>query len=54
MVRAGSEQQIQESHLTIFHSGSMLIATLMNSLSKKGTRASTPHAEVDLLALKQS
>lgn len=30
------------------------MAVLMNSLSKKGTRASTPQAEVDLLALRQS
>ena len=30
------------------------IATSKNSLSKKGTRASTPHAAIDLLALKQS
>ena len=39
---------------TIFHSGSILMATLINSLSKNGTRASTPHAAVDLLALRQS
>ena len=32
----------------------MLIAVLMNSLSKNGTRASRPHAEVALLALRQS
>ena len=41
-------------NVTIFHSGSILIATLMNSLSRKGTRASTPQAEVALLALRQS
>lgn len=41
-------------YFTIFHSGSILIATSMNSLSKKGTRASRPQAEVDLFALKQS
>lgn len=39
---------------TIFHSGSIDMATLMNSLSRNGTRASTPQAEVALLALKQS
>lgn len=32
----------------------MSIATLMNALSKNGILASRPHAEVDLLALKQS
>lgn len=32
----------------------MLIATLMNSLSRKGTRTSTPHADVALFARKQS
>jgi hypothetical protein len=39
---------------TIFHSGSMSIATLMKLLSRNGTRASTPQAEVALFALKQS
>lgn len=39
---------------TIFHSGSTVIAILMNSLSKKGTRASRPHADVALLARRQS
>jgi len=38
----------------LFHSGSIAIATLMNSLSKKGTRASKPQADVDLFALRQS
>nr|GMD22300.1 hypothetical protein Iba_chr08aCG9500 [Ipomoea batatas] len=33
---------------------SMLMAALMNALSKNGTRASKPHADVALLALKQS
>ena len=39
---------------TILFSGSMFIATLMNSLSKNGTRASKPQANVDLFARKQS
>lgn len=42
------------NYLTIFHSGSMLIATSMNSLSRNGTLASSPHADVALFALKQS
>ena len=40
--------------LNTFSSGSMLKATLRNVLSKNGTRASRPHAMVDLLARKQS
>ena len=39
---------------TILHSGSKSIATLMKFLSRNGTRASRPQAEVDLFALKQS
>ncbi|MFS7978595.1 hypothetical protein Hanom_Chr10g00917291 [Helianthus anomalus] len=35
-------------YLTIFISGSILITTLMNSLSRNGTRASTPQVDVDL------
>uniref|UniRef100_A0A2P2NA29 Uncharacterized protein n=1 Tax=Rhizophora mucronata TaxID=61149 RepID=A0A2P2NA29_RHIMU len=42
------------SGLINFHSGSMSMATLINSLSKKGTRASSPQADVALLARKQS
>jgi hypothetical protein len=38
----------------IFSAGSMDMATSMNSLSRNGTRASRPHADVDLLALWQS
>jgi hypothetical protein len=40
--------------VTILDSGSRDIAVLMKSLSRKGTRASSPKAEVDLLALRQS
>jgi len=39
---------------TILFSGSIFIATLINSLSKNGTLASRPQAKVDLLALWQS
>lgn len=49
-----SQEQGEKTALTIFHSGSMAIATFRKSLSKNGTRASKPHADVDLLALKQS
>ena len=38
----------------IFDSGSRDIAYSINSLSRKGTLASTPHAMVDLFALRQS
>uniref|UniRef100_A0A0A9E890 AsnS3 n=1 Tax=Arundo donax TaxID=35708 RepID=A0A0A9E890_ARUDO len=38
----------------IFASGFMPMATLMNSLSRNGTRTSSPHAEVALLARRQS
>lgn len=40
--------------LTILHSGSKSIAIFIKVLSKKGTRASKPHADEDLLALRQS
>ena len=42
------------SSLHILASGLMRIATSTNSLSKNGTRASTPQAAIDLLARKQS
>lgn len=54
VIERWKRKMIRKMSPTIFHSGSMLIATFINSLSRKGTRASTPHAEVDLLALKQS
>ena len=53
--------RVRSSHLlplaptrTIFHSGSMPMATSMNSLSRNGTRTSRPQAEVALLARRQS
>jgi hypothetical protein len=51
-----SEEQSSSpsSKRTIFHSGSMPIATSMNSLSRNGTRTSRPQAEVALLARRQS
>ena len=39
---------------TILFLGFIAMATSMKSLSKKGTLASTPHAAMDLLALRQS
>lgn len=38
----------------IFSAGSMFMASCMKSASRNGGRASTPHAEVLLFALKQS
>jgi hypothetical protein len=39
---------------TIFSAGSIDMARFTNSLSRNGTRASKPQADVDLFALKQS
>lgn len=46
--------RLERGNCTIFSAGSIDMARLMKSLSRKGTRASTPHADVDLLALRQS
>ena len=52
--RLHSARQTSSAKRTIFSAGSMLMDTRTNSLSKKGTRGSRPHAKGALLARRTS